>query len=204
MDMDLKNGFWIMLLAVAVFGAGHSIMASMWLKAAIARCCKKSFERLYRLLYNLVAALTILPVLGLVVVLPDQELYRIPYPWALVTLAIQGFSLWGMAKTMGRSGAGRFFGIEQFLSRNPSEHTEELVVDGWYEFVRHPIYLFSLFFIWLMPVMSMNILGLNIGLTVYLFIGTLFEERKLEAAFGETYVKYKHKTPMILPIRFRK
>ena len=202
--MNLENGFWIMIPAVAVFGAVHSIMASMWLKAAIARCCKNSFERFYRLLYNLVASISILPVLGLVVVLPDHEIYRIPYPWALVTLAIQGLSLWGMAKTMGRSGAGRFFGIEQFLSRNPSELNEDLVVDGLYGFVRHPIYLFSLFFIWLMPIMSMNILGLNIGLTVYLFIGTLFEERKLEAAFGETYVKYKQKTPMILPIRFRK
>ena len=204
MVMNFENGFWIMILAVAVFGAGHSIMASMWLKAAIARCCKKNFERFYRLLYNLIAGITILPVLGLVVILPDQTLYRIPYPWALVTLAVQGLSLWGMVKTMGRSGAGRFLGIEQFLSRNPSEHKEELVTDGWYEFVRHPIYLFSLFFIWLMPVMSMNILGLNIGLTIYLFIGTLFEERKLEAAFGEPYVRYKQKTPMIIPIRFRK
>jgi protein-S-isoprenylcysteine O-methyltransferase Ste14 len=202
--MTLKNGFWVMMLAVAVFGAGHSIMASMWLKAAIARCCKSNFERFYRLLYNLIAGITILPVMGLVVILPDQPLYRISYPWALITMAIQGLSLWGMVKTMGRSGAGRFLGIEQFLSRNPSEHTEHLVTDGWYEFVRHPIYLFSLFFIWLMPVMTVNILGLNIGLTIYLFIGTLFEERKLEAAFGETYGQYKQKTPMILPIRFRK
>ncbi|MBI9049156.1 MAG: isoprenylcysteine carboxylmethyltransferase family protein [Anaerolineaceae bacterium] len=202
--MEMQSGFWLMIAAVAVFGVAHSIMASMWLKGIIAGCCKKNFERFYRLLYNLVATVTLLPVLGLVLYLPDKELYRIPFPWALLTMAIQGLCLWGMVVTMGRSGTGRFLGIDQFLAIDPSEQTEELVVDGWYYWVRHPIYLFSLFFIWLMPMMSMNVLGLNIGLTIYLFIGTLLEERKLEAAFGETYVQYKQKTPMILPIRFSK
>jgi protein-S-isoprenylcysteine O-methyltransferase Ste14 len=196
-----ETGFWEMILAVAIFGAIHSLLASMWVKKRMAQCCKTKFERLYRLLYNLVSALTLLPLLVLTVVLPDRTLYRIPSPWIWLTLVLQGIALWGMAVSMGRSGTGRFLGIDQFLTSDLSEQPEALVVDGLYYWVRHPIYMFSLVFIWLFPVMSMNVLGLNIGLTLYLLIGTGLEERKLTAAFGETYTQYKQKTPMIVPIR---
>jgi protein-S-isoprenylcysteine O-methyltransferase Ste14 len=198
------TGFWILLLAVGVFGGIHSWMASMGLKQAIARRWKVNFERFYRLLYNGVAAITLLPVLVLVVILPDRVLYQIPAPWSWLTVILQGIALWGMARSMGRSGTGRFLGIDQALGMDTAEHTEALVVDGLYHWVRHPIYMFSLIFIWLMPRMSMNILGLNVGLTIYLFIGTWFEERKLEEAFGETYKHYKNVTPMFFPIRFQR
>lgn len=199
-----ESGFWIVLLAVGVFGGIHSWMASMGLKQRIARRCKVNFERFYRLLYNAVAALTLLPVMALVVILPDRVLYQIPAPWVWLTVILQGIALWGMARSMGRSGTGRFLGIDQALGIASAEHTDELVVDGLYQWVRHPIYMFSLIFIWLMPRMSMNILALNVGLTLYLFIGTWFEERKLEEAFGETYTVYKQKTPMFFPIRFQR
>jgi protein-S-isoprenylcysteine O-methyltransferase Ste14 len=198
-----ETGFWSLLLAVAVFGGIHSWTASMGLKKRFALRCKDNFERFYRLFYNGVAAVTLLLVLVLVVILPDRFLYRIPAPWIWLTLILQGIALWGMAVSMGRSGTARFLGIDQALGRNSSEHTDELVVDGLYRWVRHPIYLFSLVFIWLMPEMSMNILGLNLGLTLYLFIGTWFEEKKLEAAFGETYTRYKQKTPMFFPFRLQ-
>ena len=198
-----ETGFWILLLAVGVFGGIHSWMASMGLKRRIALLCKDNFERFYRLLYNAVAALTLLPVLALVVILPDRVLYQIPASWVWFTVVLQGVALWGMAVSMGRSGTGRFLGIDQALGMSTAEHSDELVVDGLYHWVRHPIYMFSLIFIWLMPRMSMNILGLNLGLTLYLIIGTWFEERKLEEAFGETYTDYKKRTPMFFPIRFQ-
>jgi len=193
------TGFWILLLAVGMFGGIHSWMASMGFKQRIALNWKGNFERFYRLLYNMVAGLTLLSVLVLLLLLPDRTLYRIPAPWVWVTVVLQGIALWGMAFSMGRSGAGRFLGIDQALGENVTEHTDELVVDGLYYWVRHPIYLFSLVFIWLIPVMTMNTLGLNLGLTVYLFIGIWFEERKLEVAFGERYTVYKQHTPMLFP-----
>ncbi|NOH03709.1 MAG: isoprenylcysteine carboxylmethyltransferase family protein [Chloroflexi bacterium] len=70
---------------------------------------------------------------------------------------------------------------------------------GLYRLVRHPLYTFSLVFIWLTPVMSQNSLALYTGATLYLLIGAYFEERKLLRDFGEAYAEYKRKTPMLIP-----
>jgi methanethiol S-methyltransferase len=200
----LETGFFWMILAVGMFGTIHSWLASMTMKRYIARLCKQNFERFYRLLYSLISAITLLQVLALVVLLPDRTLYHIPVPWIGLTLLIQAGALWGMAVSMGRSGTGRFLGIDQALGWNTAEKKDELLVDGLYHWVRHPIYMFSLIFIWLIPWMSINVLGLNIGMTCYLGMGTLLEERKLEAVFGEAYMRYKRSTPMFFPLRLRK
>jgi protein-S-isoprenylcysteine O-methyltransferase Ste14 len=44
-----------------------------------------------------------------------------------------------------------------------------------------------------------NILALNLGLSIYLWVGTLFEERKLIKAYGAAYEEYMQRTPMLIP-----
>ena len=91
-----------------------------------------------------------------------------------------------------------FLGMRQaFL---PEDTTPpRLVTDGLYRYVRHPLYTAGLVFIWLLPIMTWNLLALNIGLTAYILIGATFEERKLLSQFGETYADYRRKTPMLIP-----
>jgi len=52
----------------------------------------------------------------------------------------------------------------------------------------------------LTPIMTSSLLVLNIGLTIYLVVGALYEERKLVREFGETYIDYQQRTPMIIPL----
>ena len=47
--------------------------------------------------------------------------------------------------------------------------------------------------------MTGNLLALNLGITVYLVVGALYEERKLVRLFGEEYIKYRERTPMLIP-----
>jgi protein-S-isoprenylcysteine O-methyltransferase Ste14 len=47
--------------------------------------------------------------------------------------------------------------------------------------------------------MSVNLLALNAGLTAYLYVGAMVEERKLRAEYGETYSRYQAETPMLIP-----
>jgi len=54
-------------------------------------------------------------------------------------------------------------------------------------------------FIWLMPVMTWNILAFDLGVSLYMLIGSIFEERKLVAQFGQEYIQYRSKTPHIIP-----
>jgi protein-S-isoprenylcysteine O-methyltransferase Ste14 len=74
-----------------------------------------------------------------------------------------------------------------------------MVTGGFYKYARHPLYTAGLIFIWLLPSMTCNLLALNIGLTVYLFVGAYFEERKLLLEFGEAYAEYRRRTPMFVP-----
>jgi protein-S-isoprenylcysteine O-methyltransferase Ste14 len=40
---------------------------------------------------------------------------------------------------------------------------------------------------------------LHVGVTIYIFIGAYFEERKLLREYGEVYAEYKSRTPMLIP-----
>jgi protein-S-isoprenylcysteine O-methyltransferase Ste14 len=90
-----------------------------------------------------------------------------------------------------------FIGLRQLFEEKESPSV--LTTSGPYKLVRHPLYTFSLLFIWLMPAMSLNSLTLYIGATLYIFIGAYFEERKLLREFGEAYAEYRRKTPFIIP-----
>jgi protein-S-isoprenylcysteine O-methyltransferase Ste14 len=155
-------------------------------------------DRWYRLVYNGVAVVSLIPVLLLLAFLPDLSLYSIPYPWAYINLAIQGVA--GMVLVVGvwQTGAWSFLGIEQFL--HPRRKKVPLLeVRGLYRWVRHPLYTAGLVVIWFTPVMTLNIFALNLGLTIYLVIGAIIEERKLVHEFGAAYEEYRKRTPMLIP-----
>ena len=44
-----------------------------------------------------------------------------------------------------------------------------------------------------------NTLAINLGLTVYIIAGTIFEECKLYKTFGQAYKDYSTRTPMFIP-----
>jgi protein-S-isoprenylcysteine O-methyltransferase Ste14 len=188
----------LILLAVLVYGAVHSLLASLWAKAHARRLFGSLAERLYRLGYNVFAVLTLLPVLALPLVLPDEPLYSIPFPVTLLSLFIQalagGVVLVGLLQT----GLGSFLGLRQ-LAASPTEREPRLVVRGLYRWVRHPLYTAGLIFLWLTPVMTVNVLALDASLTAYIIIGALFEERRLLKEFGPAYQRYREETPMLIP-----
>jgi protein-S-isoprenylcysteine O-methyltransferase Ste14 len=89
-----------------------------------------------------------------------------------------------------------FVGLRQLFE---DEKPGKLVTSGFYRVMRHPLYTFGLLFLWLSPNVSVNSFVLYLALTVYIFIGAYFEERKLMREFGQEYTDYKSVTPMIVP-----
>ena len=88
--------------------------------------------------------------------------------------------------------------MAQLLNPDLGDHPG-MIERGLYRYVRHPLYTLSILFIWLTPVLTWNALALNIGVTLYMVIGSYFEERKLLDAFGEEYAGYRQRTPMLVP-----
>jgi protein-S-isoprenylcysteine O-methyltransferase Ste14 len=196
--MDILKPFLTILIAVIVYGVVHSFLASLWLKARLRHLFGAEFDRAYRLIYNGFAVISLVPVLALLALFPDRTIYSIPFPWMLINLAIQGLALVALAFGVWQTGLLAFLGLEQFM-KPPSKKRPKLVVRGLYRYVRHPLYTAGLVLIWFTPVMTLNVFALNLGLTFYLLVGALVEERKLVQEYGAAYEEYANKTPMFLP-----
>jgi protein-S-isoprenylcysteine O-methyltransferase Ste14 len=194
----MPSSFWIILLAVFIYGLLHSILASLWAKAQARHWFGPVADRWFRLLYNFLAVVLLLPVLLLPVLLPDKQIYSIPYPWRLVNHTIQALAIVMLIIGVKQTGVSSFAGLRQLFA--PEDlHPPRLVVNGLYRYMRHPLYTAGLLFIWLTPTMTCNLLALYIGLTIYILVGAYFEERKLLREFGEEYRVYQAKTPMFIP-----
>jgi protein-S-isoprenylcysteine O-methyltransferase Ste14 len=154
--------------------------------------------RFYRLLYNLFALISFLPILYLMLALPDQPLYQVPAPWSTLMRAGQAISALLLLSAVLQTDVLSFAGLRQLVEE---EKKSDLVTGGLYRFVRHPLYTFSLLFLWLSPSLSVNSFVVYVALTVYILIGIIFEERKLQREFGQQYADYKAITPMLIPGR---
>lgn len=194
------TGFWWVLLAVALYGLLHSLLAAHTAKRLAARAFGEALvTRYYRLFFSLQGGLTFLPALLLVWLLPDRRLWAVPFPWVLLTLAVQALAVVGLLVGVSQTGAMRFIGLEQALEPDSVRQPPHLVARGLYRWVRHPLYFCGIVLIWLMPVMSANLLALNLGATAYLLLGTIPEERKLRQELGPVYAEYQKRTPRLIP-----
>jgi len=190
--------FWLILLAVLSYGLLHSILASTKMKSLASSWFGVKTDRVYRLAYNIIAIITLLPILLLPILLIDEEIYRIPFSWVILTLAVQLLAVIVLLIGIRQTGLNSFIGLSQLLLPEDTS-PPRLVTGGLYRYVRHPLYTAGLVIIWLIPIMSYNLLALILGLTVYIYIGIYFEERKLLVEFGDAYAIYRDQTPMLIP-----
>lgn len=197
-----QSGFWWILLIGAAYGALHSALASNRVKNLAAGWFGSVFPRHYRLFFTLIAAISTLAYFGSVLLFPDQPLYRIRPPWLFLTLIIQLVAGVCFIAALFQNSLLGFSGLASLFLKRPSRE-ERLTTGGFYRFTRHPLYLFALIMLWLLPIMTWNILTLAIGVTVYTLIGSLLEERRLAQQFGQEYAAYKERTPWLIPIHFK-
>jgi protein-S-isoprenylcysteine O-methyltransferase Ste14 len=85
-----------------------------------------------------------------------------------------------------------FVGIRAHLRamRNRPHRRPVFSVKGPYAYCRHPLYLLLLIAFWLAPVMTLTRFEFALIGSVYLVIGTYFEERNLGKELGEVYALY--------------
>jgi len=115
----------------------------------------------------------------------------------IITQLIQAVAGLAAVYVLQGTGAGAFLGVNQVMGIR--EEPGRLKTNGFYRYIRHPLYSLSLVIIWLLPWMTVNRLALIGSATAYLLIGTLFEERKMLQEFGEEYAQYAARTPMFIP-----
>ncbi len=115
------------------------------------------------------------------------------FGWVLLlysTFLIDHFDLFGL-KQGWRKLTGKAYRAPQF-------YTPSL-----YKLVRHPLYVGWLVIFWAAPVMTAAHLLFALMTTAYILVAIQLEERDLVTAFGDQYVEYRRRTPMLIP-RFGK
>jgi protein-S-isoprenylcysteine O-methyltransferase Ste14 len=186
-----------LILFLIAYCVLHSLLASLPVKAGARRLFGAAADRWYRLAYNTLAIITLLPLLPLLAMLPDQVLYVVPAPWRWLMFGGQALAVLGMFEAVRQTGTAHFLGLRQLREAEPAE--SGLIESGLYAYVRHPIYTAGLLFIWLSPAMSANLLTVYIFWSLYMVLGTFHEEQRLIHEFGATYESYRKRVPRLIP-----
>tara|TARA_B100000315_G_C14586223_1_gene593157 strand:+ start:2415 stop:3041 length:627 start_codon:yes stop_codon:yes gene_type:complete len=192
----------ILGLCWAGYGAAHSVLAAPFVVNWIEQWWGAAAY--YRLIYNVVSIVGLIPILWFSTSIHVSPILSWAWPYTLIqylclVLGILFFIL-GMRVYDGRE----FFGIRQIAAYRAGfsdAFSPVLTISGIHCVVRHPWYLALLLFLWARDVSPVTLVT-NGVLTVYLFVGTYFEERKLLVMFGDSYRRYKETVSMFFPIKW--
>lgn len=176
-----------------VFALLHSLLAIPALQRRIREIFPRA-GRFYRLSYNLVALVTFFWAMSAWHLSP--VVYIVPGAGSLFFHFIQLMCLVLLVRCAAQTGIGDFLGLWQLRGISSGQR---LVTTGCYAKVRHPLYVLSVIFLALNPVMTIKWLIFSVFSTLYFIIGARIEERRLVAEFGETYRRYQEQVPMFIP-----
>jgi len=189
----------LVFLATLGYGTLHSLLASLWVKSAVRKRCGPLTDRLYRFVFNAVAVVTLLPFLAVLVRNIGPVLVKVPWPWWAFVEAGQIAALGLLVAGFLQSDPSHFLGLRQMGDTGADTR---LTTTGAYALVRHPMYTFGLLVLWCFPIITTGTLAFNIGITLYILVGSEWEERRLIAQFGEDYLRYRAKVARLIPYLF--
>lgn len=183
---------------IALFGVQHSVMARPAFKRWWTRFVPEPIERST---YVLIAGAAFALMFTLWQPLP-QTLWHVGTPalagalwglfaagWGIVLLAtflINHFHLFGLQQVV--------LHLRRRTLAAPAFRTPFL-----YRPVRHPLMLGFLIAFWAAPHMTLGRLVFALGMTAYVLIALVYEERDLTETFGEQYDEYRQRVPKLIP-----
>ena len=208
--MDREGGssgmkYAVLIVLWILWCALHSGAISLTSSTRFRSRCGK-YCRFSRLLYNLVALATLLPLIRHSHSLDGPVLFRWPgyltvLQWLLLASASALFIAGALKYDM-----LQFLGIRQIISgRSPASLSQSGGIDtsGVLSLTRHPWYLATIILIWAgQREIHASTLLANALLTIYVVVGTLLEERRLIREFGSSYRDYMQRVPMLFPTKW--
>jgi protein-S-isoprenylcysteine O-methyltransferase Ste14 len=192
----------VVIVLWVLFFFTHSLLASHRAKEHAGQWLG-SYFRFYRLGYNIFSVIFLGGILSLLIFSDSQD--YVFFPTTLSVFAgssLMGLGLVIMVLSFRNYDLSEFSGIRQLAQK--IHHPEKLMVTGLNVYVRNPLYTGTIVFMagyFLWQPTSMYLVTLII-MYIYIYIGTLLEERKLEEVFGEEYRAYKRKVKMLIPFLF--
>ncbi len=199
--------FLMAALAWGLWCAWHSLA----IDSALARLCRRLLgphAHAYRLLYNLTSLLTATTLFFWQQHLPARTVLILPGWSVFVRVPLSLLSLYLFVAGCQAHDCRAVLGIAQLKARTanavraPSADT--LISSGILGRVRHPWYTAGILLLWTPGSYTDVTLAVHLVLTAYFIIGSILEERRLLARFGDAYREYQQRVPMLIPRLRRK
>lgn len=194
----------LILLALGwlAYAALHSLFAAHAFKTWVTRRWPGLVPG-YRLAYNLIALALALPLAWATYAIPGDWLWRWTGPWAWLANGLALAALAGFWFSSGTYDMGEFLGLKALRERrrDAAEH-DGFRISPLHRHVRHPWYALGLMLVWTRD-MNAPLLVTALAITLYIVVGALLEEKKLEAHFGAVYRDYRARVPGLVPLPWK-
>ena len=195
---------WLVLIWVT-WCVLHSVMISPAVTGRLRQNLGDHY-RYYRLAFNVFSLVTFTLAMLYNRSLITPVVLRLEGAWYVVQLGLLFVAFWLFLA------GGRHYdllytlGVRQLLggaTHGAITKSGGLTTSGLLGVTRHPWYLATMLLIWTHQ-RELTVAGLIVKgiLTVYVVVGTILEERKLVAEFGDEYRQYQRDVAMLFPWKF--
>jgi protein-S-isoprenylcysteine O-methyltransferase Ste14 len=194
--------YLFLALAWTAYCTLHSAMISQTATRFLKRRLGDSF-RFYRLFFNSVAVLTLIPVLWYSHSLGKEAIFRWEGEWLIPRYLLMACGILLVIAGGRHYSLRQFVGISQLRGASSGGLATGGRIDssGVLGLVRHPWYTAVVLLLWARDLDLATLVG-NGVLTVYIVVGTLLEERKLVHEFGDAYRSYQRRVSMFVPLKW--
>jgi protein-S-isoprenylcysteine O-methyltransferase Ste14 len=196
--------------ATILYAIVHSLLASLPAKQRGRQIAgARAADGLYRFAFNGFAVISFAVTLRSIWRLPDRRLYTVRGAPSLVLVAGQLATAIALIQTNRQNGLGHVTGIRhahEFVTGRSISPTpvvqhplpEGDCLEGWtgtFRLSSHPNNYLVLLLYWLSPVMTVKWASVGAVTAAYRVLGSLHEDHRLLAAYGERYRCYRAKVP---------
>ncbi|WKN45698.1 methyltransferase family protein [Tunicatimonas pelagia] len=186
-------GLWLVYFGL------HSFLALAKVKKQVQGWLGQSY-RYYRLGYNIIAVITLIPILLYNSIISSEPLVadvRVRDMLQLFGLVLASYGVIVIHLSFKQFSKREFLGVPT----PAANQVEPLQTDGVLRYVRHPLYAGTILIALGLWCFSPTIANLVTALAwiAYILIGIQLEEKKLLKLYGNEYQTYRQQVPMLIP-----
>jgi len=198
----LDSVLFVYIVLFVVYFVIHSVLASLEFK----KWCFTHWPNLelsYRLWFNILSTILLIPLILLLYLYPGETLWQWT-GWKAILMNLLAFTaIFGFYFSLSDYNISEFLGIDLSSKKIIKQPTQEQFYLGtFHRYVRHPWYFFLLVILWTRDMTTYQFIS-AIMITLYLIIGSYFEEKKLIHCFGDVYSRYQKKVSGLIPLPWK-